>query len=50
LQNRLGGVDNRNPVLNDEYDEDDNAVYEQDEFEPIEDNQGGGLRGQQNNV
>ena len=50
LQNRLGGVDNRNPVLNDEYDEDDNAVYEQDEFEPIEDNTGGGLRGQQTNV
>ena len=34
----------------DEYDEDDNAVYEQDEFEPIEDNTGGGLRGQQTNV
>ena len=60
LQNRLGGVDTRNPVLNDEYDEDedteeaidseyDNAVYEQDEFEPIED-VGNGLRGQGTNV
>jgi len=42
-------VDTRNPVLNDEYDEDDNAVYEQDEFEPIED-VGNGLRGQGTNV
>jgi hypothetical protein len=48
LQNRIGGVDTRNPVLNDEYDEDDNAVYEQDEFEPIDDNQGTGLRGATN--
>lgn len=40
LQNRLRSgsknVDNRNPVLNEDEEDDDNAVYEQDEFEPID--------------
>ena len=40
LQNRLRSgsknLDNRNPVLNEDEEDDDNAVYEQDEFEPID--------------
>jgi hypothetical protein len=33
-QNRLG-VDTRNPVLGTDEDEEDAAVYEEDEFDPI---------------